>query len=250
LNIHTSIYRPSRIHPRARNITAAEIDALVDAQAAMAGGMSSLSNHSHDTGDNNDNSNDTHPGALILGDLNAACSYVTAREWPRIRLRSLLPNMNRWWIPDDAKTNLAPSSRCAYDRFVSVGDRVADMIAFAEPFAFDRAYNLSYAFAKTVSDHYPIELTLMIPEEVTLLPEADPFWAQGTIAGACVASAIIVCLLMCWCHYRRRARQRRQVEPADHTASSSSSSSSSTPFVLAPATDFTDNDEQVAISVN
>ncbi|KFP07917.1 Deoxyribonuclease-1, partial [Calypte anna] len=41
---------------------------------------------------------------LLLGDFNAGCSYVTAAQWPSIRLRSL--PACRWLIPDSADTTV------------------------------------------------------------------------------------------------------------------------------------------------
>nr|XP_027325380.2 deoxyribonuclease-1-like isoform X1 [Anas platyrhynchos] len=52
---------------------------------------------------------------LFLGDFNADCSYVTASQWPSIRLRNL--QACEWLIPDSADTTVG-STNCAYDRWV------------------------------------------------------------------------------------------------------------------------------------
>ena len=41
---------------------------------------------------------------FFMGDFNADCSYVTAEQWPSIRLRSLLPLMA---APNSADSNTA-----------------------------------------------------------------------------------------------------------------------------------------------
>lgn len=53
---------------------------------------------------------------FFMGDFNADCSYVTAEQWPSIRLRSL--SSCEWLIPDSADTTVT-STDCAYDRWVS-----------------------------------------------------------------------------------------------------------------------------------
>ncbi|EOA95060.1 Deoxyribonuclease-1, partial [Anas platyrhynchos] len=55
---------------------------------------------------------------LFLGDFNADCSYVTASQWPSIRLRNL--QACEWLIPDSADTTdtTVGSTNCAYDRWV------------------------------------------------------------------------------------------------------------------------------------
>lgn len=53
---------------------------------------------------------------FFMGDFNADCSYVTAEQWPSIRLRSL--SSCEWLIPDSADTTVT-STDCAYDRWVA-----------------------------------------------------------------------------------------------------------------------------------
>lgn len=53
---------------------------------------------------------------VILGDLNAGCSYVTARGWRALRLRTD-PKFH-WLIGDEEDTTVREKTRCAYDRSV------------------------------------------------------------------------------------------------------------------------------------
>lgn len=51
--------------------------------------------------------------AVILGDLNADCSYIAKRKWPNVKLR----NQTRfhWKIADSVDTTVSTTD-CAYDR--------------------------------------------------------------------------------------------------------------------------------------
>jgi hypothetical protein len=50
---------------------------------------------------------------MILGDLNADCSYVPQSQWPNISLRTREEFI--WWIGDSVDTTVK-STDCAYDR--------------------------------------------------------------------------------------------------------------------------------------
>lgn len=51
---------------------------------------------------------------MILGDLNAGCSYVTANGWRVLRLRTD-PKFH-WLIGDEEDTTVREKTQCAYDR--------------------------------------------------------------------------------------------------------------------------------------
>lgn len=53
---------------------------------------------------------------VILGDLNAGCSYITARGWRALRLRTD-PKFH-WLIGDEEDTTVREKTQCAYDRSV------------------------------------------------------------------------------------------------------------------------------------
>lgn len=54
---------------------------------------------------------------IILGDLNAGCSYITTKGWRAMRLRSD-PKFH-WLIGDEQDTTVREKTHCAYDRSVS-----------------------------------------------------------------------------------------------------------------------------------
>ncbi|XP_071826099.1 deoxyribonuclease-1-like [Apostichopus japonicus] len=93
---------------------------------------------------------------IILGDLNADCSYVSSKDWNSISLRQDV--RFDWLIPDSADTTVSTTD-CAYDRFVSAGT-ITSSIQSASVYNFESDHNLSNSFAKEVSDHYPVEITI------------------------------------------------------------------------------------------
>ncbi|GCB70666.1 hypothetical protein scyTo_0005745 [Scyliorhinus torazame] len=97
---------------------------------------------------------------LIMGDLNADCSYVKPTDWPHIRLRK--DTQFQWLIPDTADTTTTISTKCAYDRIVAVGSELKNAVIdeSAAIYNFTRVLNLSNKMTLAVSDHYPVEVRL------------------------------------------------------------------------------------------
>ena len=54
---------------------------------------------------------------VILGDFNAACTYVGEKEWRNIRLAN---DKRFWWLIDDCQDTTVQGSLCAYDRYITV----------------------------------------------------------------------------------------------------------------------------------
>ncbi|XP_064155763.1 deoxyribonuclease I-like 1-like [Anguilla rostrata] len=97
---------------------------------------------------------------MFLGDLNAACGYVTIKGWGAVRLRSD-PKFH-WLIGDKEDTTVREKTHCAYDRIVVHGKELLSGIVSnsARPFNFKREYQLTEEEALAVSDHYPVEVDL------------------------------------------------------------------------------------------
>jgi hypothetical protein len=64
------------------------------------------------------------PNALLMGDMNLACSYASNTQLQTLDLR--VDGRFKWLIPDTADTNVADSV-CAYDRIIAVGDGLANI---------------------------------------------------------------------------------------------------------------------------
>ncbi|KAK3596876.1 hypothetical protein CHS0354_029055 [Potamilus streckersoni] len=97
---------------------------------------------------------------IIMGDLNADCSYVSKSAWTKIPLRQ--DTKVTWPVGDNIDTTTGTTD-CAYDRFIVSGAKIQKNVVkgSVRVFYFDTEYSLSYAEALEVSDHYPIELELI-----------------------------------------------------------------------------------------
>ena len=98
---------------------------------------------------------------ILLGDLNADCSYVPNYKWAEIPIKS--DSNYDWLIPDGYDTTVS-NSDCAYDRFIITGDAVigAYVNGSAQVFRFDTEFGLNQSTALDVSDHYPIWFELEV----------------------------------------------------------------------------------------
>ncbi|XP_056240002.1 deoxyribonuclease I-like 1-like [Seriola aureovittata] len=97
---------------------------------------------------------------MILGDLNAGCSYVTIKGWRAVRLRS--DPKFRWLIGDEQDTTVRKKTNCAYDRIIVHGREIISSIVpgSAQPFNFKENFHLTEEEALEVSDHFPVEVDL------------------------------------------------------------------------------------------
>ncbi|KAM6981485.1 deoxyribonuclease I-like 1-like isoform 5-T6 [Tautogolabrus adspersus] len=97
---------------------------------------------------------------MILGDLNADCSYVTIKGWRAVRLRS--DPRFRWLIGDEQDTTVREKTHCAYDRIIVHGREITSCIVpgSAQPFNFKENFHLTEEEALEVSDHFPVEVDL------------------------------------------------------------------------------------------
>ncbi|XP_054826100.1 deoxyribonuclease-1-like [Eublepharis macularius] len=99
---------------------------------------------------------------MVLGDLNAAGTYISARAWARIRLRNHLAF--HWLIGDKEDTTVSHRTCCAYDRIIVHGEELLGAVVprSAKPFNFTQALGLSEEEALEISDHYPVEVNLRL----------------------------------------------------------------------------------------
>lgn len=72
------------------------------------------------------------------------------------------PKKYTWLIDNDVDTTTTPNSTCAYDRFVYAGgcSDCIKRITGVQPFDFGSEFQLTRNQIKSVSDHWPIELSL------------------------------------------------------------------------------------------
>ncbi len=98
--------------------------------------------------------NSSESNIIILGDLNADCSYASTYELNQLEIRS--PEY-LWIVPDSADTTFSENTHCAYDRIVLTSD--VDGRFFGR-WGVDR--NIS---GSDVSDHFPVWFDLDISED-------------------------------------------------------------------------------------
>uniref|UniRef100_H2ZIE5 Endonuclease/exonuclease/phosphatase domain-containing protein n=1 Tax=Ciona savignyi TaxID=51511 RepID=H2ZIE5_CIOSA len=114
--------------------------------------------------------------SIILGDLNADCSYVCQSCWSGVQLRS--ESAFHWLIADDVDTTVS-NSNCAYDRLIVTGDLLSK-VCCADVFRFDTHFNLTQDEALAVSDHFPVELKLISDPVITTQATASPQTTSDT----------------------------------------------------------------------
>lgn len=93
---------------------------------------------------------------LLMGDFNADCSYMRKSDWVN-NIFAMKSNQFKYLIHTGQGTTVS-GSNCAYDRFVTT--KLSLQPSDAKVFKFDAAFQLAPEFAKKVSDHFPIELTI------------------------------------------------------------------------------------------
>ncbi|XP_076844149.1 deoxyribonuclease gamma-like isoform X3 [Brachyhypopomus gauderio] len=97
---------------------------------------------------------------IIMGDFNAACGYVPKKDWRNIRLRTSASFL--WITGDDLDTSVKESTKCAYDRVVLHGEKLICAIRpeSVEVYNFKQAFGLTEQQALSVSDHFPLCITV------------------------------------------------------------------------------------------
>ncbi|XP_077358605.1 deoxyribonuclease-1 [Festucalex cinctus] len=97
---------------------------------------------------------------ILLGDFNTDCTYVTESEWTQIRL--FTDKSFHWLIPNEADTTVSHTD-CAYDRIVVTDDMKKGVVDHsAEVYDFMVDLDLSLSMALAVSDHYPVEVKMLV----------------------------------------------------------------------------------------
>ena len=99
---------------------------------------------------------DWEDDVIILGDLNADCSYVNYEELDASDIRN---SSYTWVVPDDADTNVASSKACAYDRIILNSDATDH---FTGEWGIDIPENI-----ELVSDHYPVWFEMNLNDTTT-----------------------------------------------------------------------------------
>jgi endonuclease/exonuclease/phosphatase family metal-dependent hydrolase len=86
---------------------------------------------------------------IILGDLNADCTYYDEDQ-----LNPIVDTV--WLVSNEADTTVRTTTDCAYDRIIITTQANEDFTGTVEVYRFDQKHTLNNAAALKVSDHYPV----------------------------------------------------------------------------------------------
>ncbi|KAJ3606974.1 hypothetical protein NHX12_026489 [Muraenolepis orangiensis] len=132
---------------------------------------------------------------LFLGDFNAGCSYLPIKYRKDVRL--LTDRRFQWLIDHDVDTTVRESTDCAYDRIVVHADSMGYIVPrSAEPFLFPHEYHLTEEQALSVSDHYPVQVTLKSSSSSQAMKSMS-----GSTQNHVVFLSLILVLLVCWLNF-------------------------------------------------
>jgi len=150
-----------------------EVDSLTDAYDKVV---------SHFGGDDN---------VLILGDMNAGCDYLPNYAWEDIRL--FTEPRFKWLIDNKIDTTVSREG-CAYDRFIVTGSWLPGAIlpGTVSVFNFKEEYSLTLNKAKTISDHFPIQLSMSFAPKALVADSAHSSDAAAGVPDSGLPPAAIV----------------------------------------------------------
>lgn len=94
---------------------------------------------------------DSEKDYIVLGDLNADCSYFKEEKDS-----TDLETGAYFWIINDAADTTVGTNDCTYDRIIVTEQVKSDYTNQCGVFCFDEEYDLDKKFSKKVSDHYPV----------------------------------------------------------------------------------------------
>jgi endonuclease/exonuclease/phosphatase family metal-dependent hydrolase len=89
---------------------------------------------------------------IMLGDMNADCSYLSQSEAAALQIR----NASFVWVVPDSADTTTKSTDCAYDRVILTEGVREDFTGNWGIFRFDNEFNLNQSQTEDVSDHYPV----------------------------------------------------------------------------------------------
>ena len=87
---------------------------------------------------------------IVLGDLNADCSYFDEDS------ASTMHRSEYYWCINNSVDTTTKSTNCTYDRIIITNSTVADFSGEVGVFRYDIVYGLTEAETIAVSDHYPV----------------------------------------------------------------------------------------------
>jgi len=98
-----------------------------------------------------------HP-IILVGDMNADCSYISAKR--QLELRNIHFADFTWMINNEVLTNTRQS--CTYDRILINGDNFINAIVPQSntTVRFDKMFDMTLPQALAISDHFPVKFDI------------------------------------------------------------------------------------------
>ncbi|XP_046555659.1 deoxyribonuclease-1-like [Haliotis rubra] len=94
---------------------------------------------------------------VIMGDMNADCSYVKKSEMASIKLFN--DTKTFWSLISDVVDTTTSDTDCAYDRIVIAGPELESHVVAYQREDFGAEFGLTQEQQKAVSDHFPVWVT-------------------------------------------------------------------------------------------
>lgn len=96
---------------------------------------------------------------IIMGDLNADCSYLSDTEYSTLYLKQ--DSRFNWAFSKAGDSTVSPNTNCQYDNLIT-STYLTDHIVpnSAKVFNFQSEYGLNQTLSEDISDHFPIEISL------------------------------------------------------------------------------------------
>lgn len=134
---------------------------------------------------------------LIMGDLNAACSYASVTALNKLDIRK---DPKFLWLIQDKTDTTATASKCTYDRFIMTGAKFNDSLVVnsARVYLYDTEFGLTLEQTLAVSDHYPIELRLSPASSLTYM-----YATNGAMGLSLLSAAVAILGFGAFCRRQR-----------------------------------------------
>ncbi|TPP56609.1 putative deoxyribonuclease I (DNase I) [Fasciola gigantica] len=96
---------------------------------------------------------------LILGDMNAGCSYLSKSKKKTLKLTQ---DTSYTWLVNDNLDTTVGKTDCAYDRLIVHGEKLRKTLVrnSVKAYRYPEAMHLDQKTALEVSDHYPVEIEM------------------------------------------------------------------------------------------
>lgn len=144
---------------------------------------------------------------IILGDLNADCSYFDEDS-----NCSICSDDYYWCIKNSIDTTTS-ATNCTYDRIIITSPAVPDYTGDSGVFRYDILYNLTEEEMKAVSDHYPIYAEFYGDGDIDAPEKGGSISVTSTPSGA----TIYVDTYLGWSYKGKTPLTITEVSPGDHT---------------------------------